>query len=120
MYIANHYVRINRIMYIKGESIPDDLPEEKIEWLLKAGAIYKISDEADTDGEKTDPVLPEINQDIQQESEPVESEDDSEEERDEEQEVPEIDVMAGIIQDKPDEKKPKTSGRKTSERRKTK
>ena len=30
MYIANHYVRINGRVFVKGERIPEDLPAEKI------------------------------------------------------------------------------------------
>lgn len=40
MYIANHYVSIDRV-YAKGEIIPD-IPADKIEWLLSTGAISVV------------------------------------------------------------------------------
>lgn len=41
MYIANHYVKVGRVLYRKGDTIPALSPHEE-EWLLKASAITKI------------------------------------------------------------------------------
>lgn len=43
MYIANHYVRVGQDLLKKGDLIPSDLPEDKIKWLLEAGAIQKAT-----------------------------------------------------------------------------
>ena len=84
-YVANHYVKVNGIRYARGECLPDNLPDETVEWLVKAGAIQEIalafSNESDS----------------AQIEEPVED-----------PEAPEIDVMDGIVddsQEKPEKRK---------------
>lgn len=86
MYKANHYVSIDGAMYVKGEAIPDGLPEEKIAWLLKAGAICE--DTAAGELAKEPEVEPET------EPEAIEII----------EEAPEVDVMDGIVADKPTKK----------------
>lgn len=115
MYIANHYVRIGGKVYIKGERIPDGLPEEKISWLLNVDAIHEEKEKVQEAVSEPPFMNPPEHQEETAEEDPKEET----AEADEEAEAPEIDVMAGIVQDKPEEKK-KTTGRKTSERRKTK
>lgn len=77
MYIANHYVKIDGTMYVKGEIIPEGVSESKIKWLLSAGAIH-----ADAPAEEP---VPEPGT---EEAPDVETE-----------EAPEVDVMAGIVSD---------------------
>lgn len=123
MFIANRYVRAKGKLYKKGERIPDDMPEEKIKWLLESRAVRETApisapviteNETEFQAEETDAAEPE-----------TEAGPPPEEETDEEVEAPEIDVMAGIVQEKPEDpeepKKParKTSRKKQTERRKT-
>ena len=90
MYIANHYVKVNGRLYVRGECIEENMPEDKISWLLKAEAIKEVASAFNSSQKQEDPVA---------------------EEPQEEAEVPEIDVMAGIVQeeqDKPEKQKRKT------------
>ena len=41
MYIANHFVKVGRILYRKGDTIPT-LTAEQEKWLIKACAITKV------------------------------------------------------------------------------
>jgi hypothetical protein len=131
MHIANHYVRINGKMYIKGERIPDGLPDEKIKWLMEAGAIHKGASACfmpeepaedpeepvgDPENDQTNAIQnpeneaaeepaedPEDNQTedtaAEPPEEPVGDPEVEETEADDEAEAPEIDVMAGIVQE---------------------
>lgn len=115
MYIANHYVRIGKTVYFKGEVIPENMPAEKINWLVKTGAIHR--EEAP----------------VSMQEEPAEVIEDQEEERLENtgamqqldeldpEEAPDIDVMAGIVQQQPEaptETPKKPGSKKRAERRK--
>lgn len=116
MYIANHYVRIGKTVYLKGEVIPENMPAEKINWLVKTGAIHR--EEAP----------------VSMQEEPAEMIENQEEERlenteamqqpdepDPEEEAPDIDVMAGIVQQQPEaptETPKKPGSKKRAERRK--
>lgn len=121
MYIAKHYVRVNGKMYTRGEAIPDGLSADKVAWLMESGAIeefapgYVAEDTATEPEEEPEPEQPEEAK--TQEEEPAE-------EVDEDAEVPEIDVMAGIVGDEqeetPNKAARKTTAKKTTERRKTK
>ena len=127
MFIANRYVRVKGTLYKKGERIPDDLPEEKIAWLLESEAIHET---AVISAPTTAEMIPELPADEADVLEPETVEDPRpEEEADEEAEAPEIDAMAGIIQEEPEysedpeeSKKtaPKTGRKKQAERRKSK
>ena len=90
MYIANHYVKVNGRLYVRGECIEEEMSEDKISWLLEAGAIKSDAPAFDFSQKEEDPVA---------------------EEPQEETEVPEIDVMAGIVQEEQD--KPEKPKRKT-------
>ena len=115
MYVANHYVRINGTVLTAGEILPDGLPEDKIRWLLRAGAIHEVQTET---SEKVPSGEPQGNEEERQremarenyaaqlaalgyqpdgtpaaDAEPEETQ----EEIDEEAEPEEIDVMAGIV-----------------------
>ena len=91
MYIANHYVKVNGRMYMRGESIEEEMSEDKISWLLKAEAIKEVASAFDFSQK--------------QEEEPAV------EEPQEEADIPEIDVMAGIVQGEPE--KPEKPKKKT-------
>lgn len=82
MYIARHYVRANGRVYAPGMELPEDLSKDTIEWLIKAGAVYGSAPAlSDTPAPEEGPETPEEG--------PEEDEGD----------IPEIDVMAGIVQD---------------------
>ncbi|MDO4647626.1 MAG: hypothetical protein Q4B26_03165 [Eubacteriales bacterium] len=88
MYIANHYVSINKMMYTAGESIPsDEIDHEKLEWLLKSGAVS---------------AAPDFDEKVIEAEEVEDTEAETEEETEEvdeiEDDMPEIDVMAGIVE----------------------
>lgn len=106
MYVANHYVKVNGKLYKKGEKIPDGLTKEKAVWLMNAGAI---SESAPAVYEQEKEEEPEQNSEDEDQNLEDEIEEDSEtedpDEIDETAEAPEIDVMAGIVQDKPEEAK---------------
>ena len=44
MYAAKHHVRVGGAMLAAGEVLPDGLPTERIDWLLRAGAIVEIEE----------------------------------------------------------------------------
>ena len=100
MYIANHYVRVAGKMYIKGEEIKDGLTEEKIAWLMQAGAIKEVTPAA--------PVKETVQETETEEEPPQEPE-----EPEADEEPIEIDVMAGIVQTEADEE-PQKNERKTA------
>lgn len=109
MYIANHYVRVAGKMYIKGEEIKEGLTEEKIAWLMRAGAIKEVTPAA--------PVKETV-----QEAETEEELPQEQEEPETGEEPIEIDAMAGIVQEETEEepKKPeRKTARKTAGRRKS-
>ena len=115
MYIANHYVRIGKKVYMKDEAIPAGLPDEKVVWLLKKGAIRKsvpaeIHDNSQIqsleDDLKDDPERGEVKDDLDDEPECSETQDDSEDDwQDDEVDAREIDVMSGVIRDEKAEEK---------------
>lgn len=105
MYIANHYVRVGQDLLKKGDLIPSDLPEDKIKWLLEAGAIQKATVPLKFYGHGELPVIPAseaaeaiplIEAETEEDEEPIESTDE-EEDIDMEEEIPEVDVMSGIV-----------------------
>ena len=121
-YIADNYVSIDDEMFMAGEKIPDGLPEEKINWLLEAGAIHKVASVSVTgnppagepeDDENTEPEGVQADGD----AEPEDVQDDEEPD----EPAPEIDVMAGIVQseEKP-EKKPVRRASASTKKRTTK
>lgn len=105
MYIANHYVRVGQDLLKKGDLIPSDLPEDKIKWLLEAGAIQKATVPLKFYGHGELPVIPAseaaeaiplIEAETEEDEEPIDSSDE-EEDIDMEEEIPEVDVMSGIV-----------------------
>lgn len=107
MYVANHYVRINRTVLTAGEILPDGLPEEKIAWLLKVGAIREIPGSVVLETAATPPAPDSAKEDEEKlpDGNPIEETvaDEEPEEIDEEAEPEEIDVMAGIVPQKEQE-----------------
>lgn len=117
-YIANHYVSIDGEMFMAGEVIPEGLPEEKISWLMKAGAIHKVAP-ASVAGEPED--------DGEEEPEDMQTDEETEPEDDggvepEDEPAPEIDAMAGIVQgeDEAPAKKPVRRASTSTKKRTTK
>ena len=107
MYIATTYIGS---AYTPGEVLPDDFPAEKLEWLIRAGAVREAAPA---------PAIAEPLRDIASEDDAHEEWPDAseEDEFDEDAEAPEFDVMAGIVKDTPtpEEKaapKPRATGRK--------
>lgn len=87
MYAAKHYVRADGKLYTAGEILPEDLPQEKIDWLLRKGAIELIS------GTESAEEIPEGEIEPATES----AEEIPESEIDEDAEPEEIDAAEGII-----------------------
>ena len=105
MYIANHYVRVGQDLLKKGDLIPSDLPEDKIKWLLEAGAIQKATVPLKFYVHVELPVVPASEAaeaiplvEAETEEESIDSTDE-EEDIDMEEEIPEVDVMSGIVSD---------------------
>ena len=119
MYIANHYVRINGRVFVKGERIPEDLPAEKIEWLLKKGAVHEAASLPLAEAQAGTPdTVPAETAAGEQEAKPQTVQEPAEE-ADEDAEAPEIDVMAGIVQGAEDEAPKKTVRTKTAAKKQT-
>ena len=117
MYIATCYVRINGTVYVPGECIEEEIPEEKLRWLLETGAIYIPAPEppADVEGLEEDECSEPVREDADgmgEDAEDSEGDDEEDAEASEEEEAPEIDVMAGIVA------QPEKTSRKSAERRK--
>lgn len=123
MYLANHCVRIGSAMFKRGERIPDNLPKDKIKWLLSAGAIKEVAPaslgEPEEEPEETGDAAEDAEDAAQEKEEGVEPETDTipEEEADDEAEAPEIDVMSGIVGGAEDE--PKKTARHQSAKKQT-
>ena len=120
MYMANHYVRVNGTVYVKGECITEDLPAEKEAWLLRAGAIRVMEDHRQELPAQEPAPEPEDIPEPEEEAEDVEEAcaDPEAEEADEDVEAPEIDVMAGIVTPEPQHEQKQKPVRKAAERRK--
>jgi len=110
MLIAKHYVKVNGTIYPPGEEIDVEISKEKLERLLSKGAVEN----------KT---APSAHFTKEPESEPEligEEEPETEDEAEVEDEAPEVDVMAGIVQEKEEDtpKKPARSRRPKGEKAK--
>jgi len=90
MYVANHYIRVNGKILARGERLPMDVTQAKLDWLLSAGAIKEVKPAEQV---KPEPVKPEpvVEPVVEPVEEPVE-------------EV-EIDSMAGVVTEPPKKKK---------------
>lgn len=113
MFIAVTYIGST---YVPGEIISEDTPKEKLDWLIRAGAIREAAPDPET------PVKAEPAKDdglTAQAPDPEPNGQDAEgpeDEIDEEAEAPEIDVMDGVVAAEQEEpKKPaKAAARKTA------
>lgn len=113
MYIAKHYVNVNGEIYMKGEKLPDDLPEEKIAWYKKTGAIEEtvpVLDAEESENTELDEEEAEENECEMMPAPEVPDEEESDEDMD--SKALEIDVMAGVIQEEEKPKKTRRSSRK--------
>ena len=95
MLIATCYTRINGKMYMRGDEIPDNITEEKKNWLMEAGAIKEVAP-AGQPQRAAEPTEESLSEEAEDETQEAETES-AQEEADEEAEAPEIDVMAGIV-----------------------
>lgn len=87
MYIATTYIGG---AYTPGEILPDDFLEEKLAWLIEAGAVRKA---------ESAPSMPDFEPEAMVEAEAPQEEPEADtNEIDEEENAPEIDVMDGIVQ----------------------
>ena len=126
-YAAKHYVKINKVMYTPGEILNEDLGAEKLERLLRLGAVAALHNagEGFTTGNSGDGnsergegrgSLPERAEDEPCDAEhsceaDMRSRDENEDDA-EEAEIEEIDAMEGIVPAKPEKKPARKSGRK--------
>lgn len=103
-YVADCYVRVDKNLLKKGEILPE-LPEEKIKWLLEAGAIHVCDPEPIADYTMTEEEIADIEDDEQEgeSEEPVQTDTVEDAELMEAEvdlpEAPEIDAMEGIVVD---------------------
>jgi len=127
MYIAVTYIGGK---YIPGEVISEDLSKEKLDWLIRAGAVRKAAPapamsailpsvektHAEAVREVAEAAEDTAEEDAGQDDEAAEdaTEDAVEDEIDEDAEAPEIDVMAGIVQSDPEEPAKPAAKRKTA------
>ena len=117
MYEAKRYVRIGRKVYKKGETLPGNIPEERLAWLIKSGSVQECTG---SDAVK-EVFTPETAEDTAEEADLTEDiQADEPEEADEDAEAPEIDVMAGIVQEEPEAPKKPARTRTTKGKGKTK
>lgn len=105
MYKAKHYVRIGRTVYKKGDVIPENIPEERLAFLIKKESVYECTGSDAFQEELT----PESDADPKDEENAQEIQEKDLEEPDEDAEAPEIDVMAGIVQEEKAPEKPARS-----------
>lgn len=108
MYKANFYIGRK---YIPGEIIRDTIAPEKLERLLKIGAVQEITapDESIFQGKDILPMEDPVTAGVTDEVQDIPEGQESEELVNDETEAPEIDVMAGIVQEEAE--KPKASSR---------
>lgn len=88
MLVANYYVKVNGEVFMRGEQIPENIPEIKKDWLISSGAVSETAEgpkEAEEETSLDDG--PDIGM---PKPEP-------EEDAEEAGEAPEIDAMAGIV-----------------------
>ena len=106
MYIAITYIGG---VFTPGEVLPDDYPADKLEWLIKAGAVRQaapapsahaaVADQVDVPTEE----LPEVGANVNNNDEDgvidEETQEIDEEASEIDEEAPEIDVMAGVVKE---------------------
>ena len=91
MYIANHYIRINGKILARGERLPMDVTQAKLDWLLSAGAIKEVkpAERSKPEPAKPEPVVDPVVEPVAEEA----------------VEEVEIDSMAGVVTEPPKKKK---------------
>ena len=91
MYIANHYIRINGKILARGERLPMDVTQAKLDWLLSAGAIKEVkpAEQVKPEPAKPEPVVDPVVEPVAEEA----------------VEEVEIDSMAGVVTEPPKKKK---------------
>ncbi len=107
-YVADCYVRVDKKLLKRGEILPK-LPEEKIRWLLEAGAIHACDPEPIAEYTMSEEEFTEMMADIEDDEQEEESEEPVQTDTVEEAELmeaevdlpeaPEIDAMEGIVVD---------------------
>lgn len=125
-YAAKHYVKITGQKFMPGEIIDIPIPEDKLPRLLKIGAVIPLTPTApiaavaDSDKENVphdcDDRLEGMNDDLSGDSE----ERADEAEPGEDAEVPEIDVMDGIVAEGAEDAPAKTTAKKPAKSSRTK
>lgn len=93
MLVANHYVKVNGVVYMRGECVPDDITPIKLDWLLSVGAVSR-TDETEDDGHT------EESEEEPEEEEKPEIGMPKPEEPERSEQAPEIDAIAGIVKPK--------------------
>lgn len=121
-YAAKHYVKITGQKFMPGEIIDIPIPEDKLPRLLKIGAVIPLAPTAPItavtdDGKENAPSghdnrLEDMSSDSFDESKESPDEAESSVETDEDAEVPEIDVMDGIVAEDAENAPAKTTAKK--------
>ena len=93
-YVAMHFVKINGRMYTEGEIISEAMEESKKQRLLEHGAIREIAPAPEAAESRPLPEEP-VKRPAKKAAKPAAPVEDAE--ADEDAEVPEIDVMDGIV-----------------------
>lgn len=108
MIIAQRYIG-NR--FVPGEILPDDLPKDMLDWLIRSGAaIHKAEEAAPEPAPEAEIPAPTGPAEAPAEDEP------GDEELYEDEEAPEIDIMDGLIAPaepaEPEKEPPRKRGRR--------
>jgi len=107
MYVAKHYVRVDGVVYVKGEIIEKDLPLETEKRLLRLNAIEKINPHPiNTPAPARDDAPAATPDDV-----PAATPDDVPDETPED-DVPKIDITSGIVIEPKQAEKPKKKASK--------
>lgn len=116
-YAAKHYVKITGQKFMPGEIIDIPIPEDKLPRLLKIGAVIPL---APTTPNACDSQLEDVNGDSSGDSKDTPDEAEIVEETGEDAEVPEIDVMDGIVAKGAEDAPAKTTAKKPARNSRTK
>lgn len=114
-YAAKHYVKITGQKFMPGEIIDIPIPEDKLPRLLKIGAVIPLATTAPITagtGDDCDSQPEDMSSDSFDESKESPDEAESSMETDEDAEVPEIDVMDGIVAEDAEDAPAKTTAKK--------
>lgn len=116
-YAAKHYVKITGQKFMPGEIIDIPIPEDKLPRLLKIGAVIPLAPTAPItavtdDGKENAPSGHDDRLEDMSNDSFDESKAESSVETDEDAEVPEIDVMDGIVAEDAENAPAKTTAKK--------